>query len=299
MALGKGLNSLIGDKKAITVPNSQSGKQSARTQNNSEIATSGERIYELPIEEIHPNRSQPRHYFDPKELDDLVVSIKKHGILQPIVVTKDDDGGGYELIAGERRTRASKLAQKKTIPAIIRSASNQERLELALIENIQRHNLNPVEEARAYQQLIADFDLTQQEVAAQVGKSRSAVANAVRLLDLPEVILIALESGELSAGKARALLSLPTEQEQVVMFESMIGKNISVRDVEQAVSNKKNKKYTTRTTQKDPNITAIEKKLEGSLGTKVRVDESNGSGAIHIEFYSVEELQSLIEKFEE
>lgn len=283
MALGKGLNSLIGD-------NTRAPRKTIRKETTA--PSSGEHIHELAVSDVHPNRSQPRHHFDPKELENLVQSIKKHGVLQPIVVTEDPDGG-YELIAGERRTRASQLAGLDTIRAIVRSATDQERLELALIENIQRHNLNPVEEARAYQQLIDEFSLTQQEVADQVGKSRSAVANTLRLLDLPDDILTALVAGDISAGKARALLSLKTEDEQHDMFQSMVGEKMSVRDVEAAVSTKKGGKGSKR---RNPNIVAIETELEEALGTKVRVQEVGGKGKVTIEFYSKEELQSLIKR---
>jgi ParB family chromosome partitioning protein len=283
MALGKGLNSLIGD-----------ASSTSRTIARKEIlrGSTEDRVLQISLADIHANRSQPRHHFDPKMLDDLVMSIKQHGVLQPIVVTEDPEGG-YELIAGERRTRASKLAGKETIPAIVRSATDQERLELALIENIQRHDLNPVEEARAYRQLMDEFGLTQQQVADQVGKSRPAVANTLRLLDLPDDILSALEAGDISAGKARALLSLSSEAEQHDMFQSMIGKHISVREVEAAVSESKG--GTKGSKRRNPNIVAIEKKLESSLGTKVRVQESGGKGKITIEFFSTEELSQLVQ----
>lgn len=284
MALGKGLNSLIGD--ATSAP----ARKTIRKETS--FDASGDRVLQLSLSDVHANRSQPRHHFDPKMLDDLVLSIRQHGVLQPIVVTEDPDGG-YELIAGERRTRASKLAGKETIPAIIRSATDQERLELALIENIQRHDLNPVEEARAYRQLMDEFSLTQQQVSEQVGKSRSAVANTLRLLDLPDDILSALEAGDISAGKARALLSLKSEDEQHDMFKSMIGKHISVRDVEAAVSESKG--GTKGSKRRNPNIVSIEKELESALGTKVRVQESGGKGKITIEFFSTEELSQLVQ----
>jgi ParB family chromosome partitioning protein len=284
MALGKGLNSLIGGDASLA-----SARTTIRKQTGANDLV--DRVLQLSLSDIHANRSQPRHHFDPKMLDDLVMSIRQHGVLQPIVVTEDPEGG-YELIAGERRMRASKLAGKDTIPAIVRSATDQERLELALIENIQRHDLNPVEEARAYRQLMDEFGLTQQQVADQVGKSRPAVANTLRLLDLPDDILSALESGDISAGKARALLSLKSEDEQHDMFQSMIGQHISVRDVEAAVSESKG--GTKGSKRRNPNIVSIEKDLETALGTKVRVQESGGRGKITIEFFSGEELQQLI-----
>lgn len=282
MALGKGLNSLIPQRK-LKITNKQTGN-----------GDSSQMIWHIPISEIRANSEQPRRNFDHNSLEDLVLSIKKHGILQPLIVTEKDDGG-YELIAGERRLRASEIAGLVTVPAIVRAATGQEKLELALIENIQRENLNPIEEAFAYKRLIDEFNLTQQEVAEQVGKSRPSVANSVRLLDLPEVIQKSLMDGQLSAGKARALLSLKDQREQLALFRSFVGEKMSVREVERAVADKgqKSRKGSVR---RDPNIIAQEELMEERLGTKVRVTQKGERGTIVIEYHSREELKRLIQE---
>jgi ParB family chromosome partitioning protein len=285
MALGKGLNSLI-----------PQGKGAARKQIKRETGgvNTIDQIWHIPITEIVPNTEQPRKTFLPQDLEDLISSIKKHGILQPITVTEKEDGG-YELIAGERRTRASQMAGLATIPAIVRSATEQEKLELALIENIQRQDLDPIEEAFAYDRLIDEFGLTQQQVAEQVGKSRPTVANMVRLLDLPEVIQKALINRKITVGKARALLSLKNEEDQLGMFASMMGESMTVRDVEDAVASKgqSSRKGSVR---RDPNLQAQEQLLEDRLGSKVRITKKGEKGTIVIEYHTNEELKRLIEE---
>jgi ParB family chromosome partitioning protein len=225
-------------------------------------------------------------------LEDLVASIKVHGVLQPITVTEKVDGG-YELIAGERRLRASQIAGRPTIPAIVKQATQVEKLELALIENIQRQDLNPIEEAFAYQRLMDEFHLTQEEVGERVGKSRPTVANLVRLLDLPQPIQKALMDGVISAGKAKALLSLKDEKEQFRVFADMVGHGMSVRAVEQTVSghDPASRKGSVR---RDPNLMAQEKLLEERLGTKVMIHKKGEKGTIVIDFSSLEELKRLV-----
>lgn len=284
MALGKGLNSLI--------PQQKKGFTSKRVE--STPAADEHKIWYIPLSEITANPDQPRKHFGEQELADLVQSIQKHGVMQPITVTERSDGG-YEIIAGERRFRASELAKQPTIPAIVRMVSDQEKLELALIENIQRQQLNPIEEGFAYNRLVEEFGLTQQEVADQVGKSRSAVANTLRLLGLPEEIQQALIDGRLTAGKGRALLSLKTEEEQLAMFASMLGEKISTREIEAAVAQKgsPSRKGSVR---RDPNVMAQEELLEESLGTKVRITTRGEKGTIVIEYYSTEELKRLLQE---
>jgi ParB family chromosome partitioning protein len=284
MALGKGLNSLIQQHKP---------RNFIHKETNSATADSG-RIWQIPISEIVPNEHQPRKVFSHQELEDLVASIKKHGVLQPVTVTEKPDGG-YELIAGERRLRSSQIAGLATVPAIVRSATNQEKLELALIENIQRQDLNPIEEAFAYQRLMEEFHLTQQQVSEQVGKSRSVIANMVRLLDLPEEIQKALMDGKLSAGKAKAILSLKDENEQMKMFRSMIGAEASVRDVERAVAAKggESRKGSVR---RDPNIIAQEGALEERFGAKVNITQKGERGVITIHYSSKDELKRLLQE---
>ncbi|PLX26528.1 hypothetical protein C0581_04320 [Candidatus Parcubacteria bacterium] len=285
MALGKGLNSLIPQqKKARKVIRRETGI----------VDNSDDKVWQIPLSEIVPNAHQPRKEFDHGKLEDLVSSIKKHGILQPLVVTEREDGG-YELIAGERRLRASEVAGLVSVPALVRSATEQEKLELALIENIQRQDLNPIEEAFAYARLMEEFNLTQEEVSSQVGKNRSTVANTVRLLNLPDEIQKALVDGTLSAGKARALLSLKNEKEQLDVFKSMAGQGMSVRDVERAVEEKgpASRKGSVR---RDPNIRAQEELLEDRLGTKVRITGRGERGIISMEYNSKSELRRLIQE---
>lgn len=284
MALGRGLNALI---------TSTGGKTTAPTlDKNSEG-----RVWYIPISKINPNPNQPRKHFSSAELQELANSIKEHGVLQPLLVVEKTDGG-YELVAGERRYRASQLAGLPTVPAIIKELPEREKLEVALIENIQRENLSPLEEAFAYKRLIDEFGMTQQEVADKMGKSRPAVANTVRLLDLPESAQKALVEGKINAGQARALLSLPGESQQMQMLSSMLGEKITVRELEREAAKKKlnNSKGNWR---RDPNLMYLEDKLREKLGTKVTVSKKGGKGNIVISYYSEEELAQLIRKLSE
>lgn len=284
MALGKGLDSLI--------PNAN------RSSRASTADMSAERVWQIPLTEIVPNPEQPRKFFSHEDLADLVGSIKKHGILQPITVTERNDGG-YEIIAGERRFRASQIAGLATIPALVKSATEQEKLELALIENIQRQNLNAIEEAFAYKRLIDEFNLTQQDVADQVGKSRPVIANTIRLLELPEEIQRALMDGVLSSGKARALLSLKSTKEQLDVFHSFTNENgVTVRDVEKVVAAKgpASRKGSVR---RDPNVMELERNLEQKLGTKVIIHLRGDHGTIEVQFTGREELHRIIDEIAE
>lgn len=283
MALGKGLNSLIPQqqKNVRNIIRKETGLISDKT-----------KILDIPISQIFPNPEQPRKEFDHEDLENLVDSIKTHGILQPLIVTELEDGN-YELIAGERRLRASQIAGLEKVPAILRNASQQQKLELAIIENIQRQQLNSLEEAYAYSRLIEEFNLTQEEVAKQVGKSRPVIANTIRLLSLPEIIQRSLVSGEINMSKARALLSLKDEKEQLDMFYSMKGEKISVREIESAIE-KKGQSSRKGSIRRDPNLRAQEELLEESLGTKVRITKKGERGSIVIEFFSTEELKRII-----
>lgn len=282
MALGKGLSSLIPQQKTRRMIRRETGV----------VNGDNDKIWHIPISEIVPNSEQPRREFSHSDLEDLVASIKKHGILQPLVVTERDDGG-YELIAGERRLRASQIAESVTVPAIVRSATQQEKLELALIENVQRQNLNAVEEAFAYKRLMGEFNLTQEEVSEQVGKSRSTVANMIRLLGLPEKVQKALIDGKISTGQAKALLSLKNEDEVEDVYQSMLGQKMTVRDVEKSVAEKgqKSRKGSIR---RDPNLISAEQILEERLGTKVHISGKGDKGSITIDYYSKDDLKRLI-----
>lgn len=281
MALGKGLQSLIPQQKTRGVKDTDTTHQDT------------DRIWHIPLADIVPNTEQPRKQFSHQELEDLVQSIKVYGIMQPITVTENSQGG-YELIAGERRFRASQIAGLPTIPAIVRTASTKEKLELAIIENVQRQNLNAIEEGFAYKRLVEEFAMTQEDVARQVGKNRSTVANMIRLLDLPTSIQEALINGHMSAGKARALLSLKNSAEQLDAFHSMMGKGMSVRDVEAAVGAKpaSSRKGSVR---RDPNVLSQERILEERFGTKVHITKKGDTGTIVFSFSSTEELRDLLE----
>lgn len=281
MPLGRGLNALISTNKKT---------------DSSVVSGEGlkNKVWQIPIDDIETNVKQPRQYFDETALFELRDSIKEHGILQPLLVVEKPNGG-YELIAGERRLRAAKLAGLTTVPALVRYFEEQQKLEVALIENIQRENLNPLEEAFSYQRLIDEFGLTQQEVAQKVGKSRSAVANTIRLLDLPKEAKIALEHGKISAGQARAILSLKTEAEMLSALKSTLGEKITVREMEQNARKKINK----IDSKKDPNITYLEGKLRTALGAKVSITERNGKGNINIFFHDLGELRGLVENISE
>ncbi len=286
MALGKGLDSLIPAQ-------SKKMRRSIRKETTTP-SNDADRIWHIPLTDITPNPDQPRKEFSHGEMEQLVASIKKHGIMQPITVTEKDDGG-YEIIAGERRFRASTIAEIPTIPAIVRSATDQEKLELGLIENIQRQDLNPIEEAFAYKRLSDEFGLTQQNISDQIGKSRSFIANIIRLLDLPEQIQKGLIDSKISVGKARALLSLKDEKEQLKMYTSMIGEGITVRDVEQAVAGKgpSSRKGSVR---RDPKLTSVEKLMEDRLGAKVQITGRGEKGSVHIYYHSKDELKRLIDE---
>jgi len=280
-ALGKGLGSLIPQKN--------------ETMTEKVIPSARREVLEVPLEKISVNPHQPRKYFSPSDLEDLVNSIKEHGIMQPLVVTRKGDG--FELIAGERRLRAAKTLGEETVPVIVRDATEQEKLELALIENIQRQDLNAVEEATSYKALIDEFTITQEEVASRVGKSRSAVANIIRLLDLPEHMLKALQRGKITKSHARTLLSESDKDAQEALFQKMLSGGVSVREAEARVSSPKGKSSGSKSSgSKDPNIAAHEKRLREILGTKVGIQEKKGKGKISIEFYSKEELLDLLDR---
>ncbi len=253
-------------------------------------------IMELKINEIEPNKGQPRKYFDDDKLTQLAESIKQHGIVQPIIVKNED--GVYRIVAGERRWRAARIAGLTKVPVLLKELSNKQVMEIALIENIQREDLNPIEEAEAFEKLIKEYNMTQDEVASVVGKSRSAIANTIRLLHLNNTIKEYLINGLLSSGHARALLSIDDEKIQEKVAEEIKNNGLNVRDTEKLVkkylTNKKGKKEKSRS----ENFNAIEERLKDILGTKVQIVEKNKKGKIMIEYYSLEELDRLIEMVE-
>lgn len=288
--LGRGLGSLIqASQKIVSVP--PAAVSATETMPVLE-SVSQERILHIAPEKIRANRVNPRQTFDHAPMEDLVASIKKYGILQPLIVTRD--AAGYELVAGERRLRAAKIAELKTVPVIVREASELERLELALIENIQRQDLNPVEEALAYRKLADDFSLVQEEVALRVGKSRPYVANMLRLLDLPDEMQKALADGRISVGHAKVLLSCPTPGTQQQYFKKILADKLSVQALTSEVQKVTVKKHWRRAL--DPNLEADKDALRRALGTKVDIKKKGEAGSIEIKFFSEEEYRSLLER---
>jgi ParB family chromosome partitioning protein len=252
------------------------------------------RIEEIEVERIEPNRFQPRMAFEPHKMSELVASIKEKGIIQPIIVRRSGDG--YELVAGARRLRAAQEAGLKRIPAIIKEIRENESLEVALIENIQRQDLNPIEEAEAYQKLISHFHLTHEEIATRVGKDRSSITNSLRLLQLPPQIQGWVREGRISSGHARALLGLESTLEQMDVGERIIEGELSVRQTESLIRRiKKDKKRGLRSVKKDPSIERCEEELMGLLGTKVMIEPGRKRGRIIIEYYSLEDLERIVE----
>jgi len=244
------------------------------------------------IEELSPNRFQSRRKFSGKEHEDLVSSIKKNGIIQPIVVRKSDTG--YEIIAGERRWRAAGEAGLKDVPVIIREAGDREMAEISLIENIQRENLNPIEEAEAYQTLINRFSLSQGEISSRAGKDRSTIANSVRLLKLPSEVKDVLINKNISAGHARALLALNSAEEQIRILGIILRKGLSVRETELVIGNIKKAPEEKKKPLKDKYIIDLEKELSSTLMTAINIRQSKKVGTIEIKFSNLEELNRLV-----
>ena len=274
--LGRGLASLI--------PPAPPGVSSAR---------------EVPIAEIGPNPDQPRRTFDPEELQALTDSIAAHGVLQPVVVV--EDGDGYVLVAGERRLRAVTRLGLETIPAVVRTANEQERLELALVENIQREDLNALEEARAYRHLIDDFGLTQERVAERVGRSRPAVANTLRILETAPLVQQAVGDGTITGGHAKALAGLESHSRQEVVLASVVARSLSVRQTEGLVAASREDSRATaplgkRTRDVDPDIQHMESQMREALGTKVTIASGRKGGRITITWYDDEDLGRLVDR---
>jgi ParB family chromosome partitioning protein len=258
-------------------------------------------VLEVPLALISANPHQPRRSFDEDKLKELAASIKEHGIIQPLVLsTKDvDEEQKYSLIAGERRLRAAHLAGLKTVPAVLREADGQDHLLLALIENVQRADLNPLETATAYQSLAVEFSLSHQEIGKRVGKSRTAVTNTLRLLDLPDVVQQAVRKNQISMGHARALLALPTIKGQSAALQTILNQDLNVRQTESLVTRLKGTKKTKppKKDSKSPELKALEEDLQSALGTKVRITRSKkGAGTITVHYYTDEELNTLMDQ---
>ena len=274
------------------------GYQSLFIDNSSDInADSG--ITTLPIGEIEPDREQPRKDFDEEKLNDLASSIAEHGVLQPILV-RPHSNGGYKIVAGERRYRAARIADLREIPVIIKSFSDEEAAAIALIENLQREDLNPIEEARGIDKLIKEYNLSQEQAAERLSKSRPAITNSLRLLSLPEEVLSMVEDGSLSAGHARSLLSLKNGDDMLALAEKCIAENLSVRRVEELVKKQNSeKKSVTADKKKDKFYEEATLALKNNLGREVSIKTARKGGSLIIEFFDKEDLQKLIKMFDE
>lgn len=306
--LGRGLASLIpqnrsiNQSKKITEPKDDFNYFGARSSSENMEAEhvspvldgNGAAVQEVDIIKIVPNPHQPRTVFNAEKLQELTDSIKEHGVIQPLVVTMNNNQ--YEIIAGERRFQASKLAGLKTVPVIVRDATEQQKLELAIIENVQRHDLNAIEEAKSYLKLTSEFDLSQEDVAKKMGKSRSVVANKLRLLHLPIEIQRALIEQKITEGHAKAILAIENPEKQRALFEIILKGGLTVRQTEDKTKEIFVKTHT-RNVVIDPEIKRIEDILSGALGTKVKISKAgNDGGKIMIEYYSKEELNNILSK---
>lgn len=281
MALGKGLDALIPNVGLMDDPAQPDAAKA---------------YFNCEIDLIQPNRYQPRTHFSQDDLSELSDSIRSQGIIQPLLVRKQDVG--YELVAGERRLRAAKLAGLTQVPVIVKELSDVEMLELSIIENIQRENLNPIEEAEAYHRLMVEFGLTQDQAAARVGKSRSAVANFLRLRQLPEPIKATIFDGQLSMGHARALLGADSPAQQNAAWKTVMAKGLSVRQTEALVKKLKNPSPVPQpkeTTSEDRHINSMADDLSRRFGTKVQIKRRGKKGRVEIEFYSNDDLNRVLE----
>lgn len=278
--LGRGLDALIPIEEAVPVTLDSTGG-----------------VTSVPVNDISPNPRQPRVRFDPAELAELAASIREHGIIQPLIVMQGQQPGQFTLIAGERRLLAARQAALETVPVIVREATQQELVELALIENVQRADLSPLEAAEAYRQLVEDFGLSHEAVSARVGKSRVSVTNTLRLLKLPAVVQEAIADERISEGHARALLALSTPQSQAAALHSILRHDLNVRQTEELV-----RKLSGDRPPRPPRIglppelAAIEDRLRHRLGTKVSINPSRKGGTVVIHYYSDEDLDALVER---
>ncbi len=275
-ALGKGLQALLPEKKTLVW----------------KVEPDGQAVSMISLDQILPNRYQPRTTFVETELEELAQSIKEHGVLQPIVIRRKGDGM-YELIAGERRFRAAKIAGMTTIPSLIRNSNDEKALAVALVENIQRQNLNPMEEAKAYSRLMGEFGLTQDLVSRSVGKDRSSIANILRLLSLPKDVQEFIESGAISLGHAKVLAGLSTVQAQLQLAQKIVSEQLSVRQVERMISGHKKGRGSGSKKEEPQRFGNLEEQFRKRLGTKVQVKAGTKGGQLIIHYFSDDELDRI------
>jgi ParB family chromosome partitioning protein len=273
-ALGRGLESLIPGKPVTPEPSN--------------------RVFQVEIERIRPNRYQPRQVFAEEGIAELAESIRTHGVLQPVIVRSLKEGS-YELIAGERRLRAASLLGLRTVPVLVQEATDERSLELALIENIQREDLNPLESAEGYQRLVEDFKLTQEEIARRVGKDRATVANTLRLLTLPKEVKEEIASGRLTMGHAKAILAFENPKDQMEMASRILREGLSVRATEGLAPRRERKGSPAAVPPRPPLIREVEERLQRKLGTRVRIQGRGKKGKVIVEYYGIEDLNRILE----
>lgn len=282
-ALGRGLDALLTPTAVVSASSAN-----LRQSNN-------EQVLQIDIAKIATNKYQPRTNFNQEKLNELISSIKERGVIQPVLVRKAADG--YELIAGERRLRAVRAIGIEKIPAIVKNVTDIDMAEISLIENIQREELNPVEEALAFQKLITDFDFTQEKIATALGKDRSTIANTIRLLGLPKKIQDYISKSVITAGHAKALLGLPTETDRLRVCNLIVKKGLSVREAENLVARRVSGTKPPAEIRKEQSIIDIESRLQQLFGTRVRIKHGKKRGVIQIEYYSTDDMNRILDMF--
>ena len=285
--LGRGISALISETAPVNESPVNEQPQGAEGENT---------VSYIDINDIKPNRNQPRKNFDDERIAELAESIQEHGIIQPLIVRKS--GSTYELVAGERRWRAARKAELSKVPCLIREFTDEENALIAIIENMQREDLDPIEEAEGLNEMIKEYGLTQEEVSRSVSKSRPYITNSLRLLKLPASVRKRVSAGELSAGHARALLGLKGAQAQEQLAERIVKEGLSVRETEDLVQKKGKKTAPRRKSKKNPDIVAVEEKLKEIYGTKVTITTNGRKGAVEISYYGKDDLDRLIELLE-
>lgn len=282
--LGRGISALISESAPLSEPQDEEAADQENT------------VQYIDINDIRPNRNQPRKNFDSDGIRELAASIQEHGIIQPLIVRKGDNG--YELVAGERRWRAAREAAVEKVPCIVREFTDEENALIAIIENMQREDLDPIEEAEGLDTMMKEYGLTQEEVSKSVGKSRPYITNSLRLLKLPQDIRDKVSEGVISAGHARALLSVKTRALQEQICQKIVKEGLSVREAEKLVNNGGKAKRRTAKSRKDPDIIAVEDKLKEIYGTRVAITTNGRKGAVEISYYGRDDLNRIIELLE-
>ena len=294
--LGRGLEALFADSVPVTREVKPAETAAKPAKKSAEKVEPAETVQYISIHDVKPNANQPRKVFDEEKIAELAASIKENGIIQPLIVRKK--GKGYEIVAGERRWRASVKAELKEVPCIVRELDDEQNMLLAIVENMQREDLNPMEEAEGLNQMIAAYGLTQEQVSRSIGKSRPYIANSLRLLKLPAEIQDMISEGNLSAGHGRALVSVPDEARQTEIARKILKDGLSVRETEKLAAEKDEPRKRRTRKPKDPDVARVEADLKEALGTRVNIKKTGRKGKIEIEFFSRDELERLIEMLE-